>query len=81
MTLLKKPGKNGNGQILIIADTPADWEIIKYLYDSHIVFGAFMLYHYSSDKNKTVSQAKFMQKNFPLSEGFLHINVVRGFVP
>jgi hypothetical protein len=81
MTLLKKLGENGNEQVLIIADNSADWDVVKYLYDSHIVFGAFMLYHFSGDKSRTSNPAKFMQKNYPLAEGMLHINVVKGFVP
>jgi hypothetical protein len=77
--MLKKPTADGGEQVLIIADNPMEWEVIKYLYDSHIVFGAFMLYHFSEDKSKTSNPAKFMQKNFPLAEGMLHINVVKGF--
>ncbi len=81
MVLLKKPSADGAGQVLIIAENPQEWEVIKYFYDSGIVFGAFMLYHFSGDKSKTSNPAKFMQKNFPLAEGMLHVNVVEGFVP
>jgi len=79
MVMLKKPTPDGSEQVLIIADNPMEWEVIKYLYDSGIVFGAFMLYNFSEDKNRTSNPAKFMQKNFPLAEGFLHINVVKGY--
>jgi len=66
-------------QTLLIAENDSDYDIIDYFYHSGIVFGAFKLYNYKDDKSKTSSEAKFMMKNYPLGNGFIHINVVNSF--
>lgn len=73
--------KNEGEEIMLVAMSEDDWKVIDYLYHSGIVFGAYLLYNFKDDKNKSTDLAKFMIKNFPLAFGILRVNVVKNYVP
>lgn len=77
ITLVKK---NDRSELAImIAESETDWKSIDFMYHRGIVFGAFMLYNFKEDKNRTTDIAKFLLTRHPLCYGCLQINVVENF--
>ena len=78
MILLTKV-KEKTEEALLIAETKDDLKAIHYLYDKHILFGAYKIYDRTGDKAKSSDEAKFLATHYPLSEGMMFVNVVEGY--
>lgn len=78
MILLTKV-KEKSEEALLVAENKEDLKVLHYLYDKHILFGAYKMYDKLNDKSRTSNEAKFLATHFPLSDGMLFVNVVEGY--
>ena len=65
--------------IMLIAESADDWQCLDTLYHDGICFGAYMLYGFKEDKNKSIPLAKWLEKNFSTCYGIMQISVVKNF--
>ena len=60
---------------MLLAETAQDMEVLTFLYDESVCFGMWKLYNYAKDKTRTIPEAKFIGKNFPLAQGLAYISL------
>jgi len=79
--MIKIESKKNKSKVLLIAETDNDMDTLKFLFDSHVVFGFWKLYNYKEDKTRTIPEAKYMRLNFPLAVGMGFININSTYIP
>lgn len=71
--------KSNDKEIMLVAETKDDWDILDFLYHSGIIFGAYMLYKFKDSKPSSHVLYKWLLKNFPNCYGIIQISVVKNF--
>lgn len=58
-----------------MAESTEDMEVIRFLYDQHVVFGMWKLYTKADDKEKKTDEYKFLNKFYPDAIGLAWVNI------
>lgn len=60
---------------MLLAETAQDMEVLTFLYDKSVCFGMWKIYNYAKDKTKSIPEARFLAKNYPLANGLAYISL------
>lgn len=73
--ILVKSKSQPNNKVIIVAETETDMEVIRFLYDQHVVFGMWKLYTKADDKDKSSDEGSFLNKFYPDAVGLAWVSI------
>ena len=74
MKLVKSKSKPDE-KVVIVAESDSDMEVLRFLYDQHVVFGMWKLYTKTDDKSKSSDEYIFLNKFYPNAVGLAWVNI------
>ncbi len=74
MKLVKSKSKPDE-KVVIVAESTKDMEVLRFLYDQHVVFGMWKLYTRADDKSKSSDEYIFLNKFYPDAIGLAWVNI------